>query len=208
MCGSRNRDERFSYARGSWLAADVLESNEQNAEREEDKTNHVQFCPRTPCLYHRAGVIALWRGSRQQLLDQLHQAVGPVFSSRERSQRKYRLRSLISQKIPHFLSSHLLGIAFVLNAPCVAPLSLGLTYGSPSISMGACHLLCSTSISRASPLANLVKCELAADGVGGRSATSGSITCRCGWIFRGRGVGSPSLTSGCTVRREETRAFN
>ena len=43
MCGSRNRDEQFSYARGSWLAEDILESNEQNAAGEEGKTNHDQF---------------------------------------------------------------------------------------------------------------------------------------------------------------------
>ena len=43
MCGSRNRDEQFSYARGSWLPADILESNEQNAAGEEGKTNHDQF---------------------------------------------------------------------------------------------------------------------------------------------------------------------
>ena len=118
-----------------------------------------------------------------QLLDRLHQEVGPVFSSRWRSQQKYLLRSLISQKIPYFLSSRLLGIAFVLSAPCVAPLSMGLTHGNP------------------------MKYELAADGVGGRSATSGLITCRCGWIFCRWGVSLPSLISGCIVQREETHTL-
>jgi hypothetical protein len=44
MCGSRNQDEQFSSARGSWLAADVLEGNEQKTARDtEGKTNHAPF---------------------------------------------------------------------------------------------------------------------------------------------------------------------
>ena len=64
------------------------------------------------------------------------------------------------------------GISFVLSVPCVAPLSLGLTHG------------------------NLMKCELGEDGTGGWSATSGSTTCRCSWIFCRWGVSLPFLTSG------------
>jgi hypothetical protein len=73
--------------------------------------------------------------------------------------------------------------------------------------MGACHLLCSASISRASPLANLVKLELPVEGVGGRSTLfEFELTiCACIWTLRGRGVGSLSPAPTWVTRREEGR---
>lgn len=98
-------------------------------------------------------------------------------------------------------------IALVLGTACVDPLFF-VPACIPSTSMGACHLLCSASISRASPLANLVKFELPVEGVGTRSALFEFelTTWACNWTLRGRGVGSPSPASTCTTRREEGRA--
>ena len=98
-------------------------------------------------------------------------------------------------------------IAPVSRAFRVKPLSFVPT-PVPSTSKGVCHLLCSASISRANPFANLVKLELPVEGVGGRSTLSELIGCVRIWTFRGRGVGSPSLTSTCDTRTEEGRAVS